>query len=397
MFSKVMLLDTLSKMTVASSLGDRYVLEVEYNKTYQELPLTVQDAQAVGWKVSEDCVRGLGRRAHSDNYLNLWDGRHGALHLWYDQSGSVMGFGVSAESGVAQPWKKVDDHWEIDFLTRDPESACGDGPAAEAGSIGDRLLMVGNDGNVTTIPTTLKGAFEENYNDGGPCFPRMGWHMMLDRFEVSSPTPVYNGGNGNLLAMNLNSYVEQQTPSFEYPAPKEGKAVFGWHVYFREHEDACDGAKTAYAFPFGETPADSAYTDFHCTPYFGNLWVQTLATVVDLHATGSVCQDAGIDGDCKFVHYAGPDPKLQGGTSCVPPAPADACHCYHQVTYSGDCEQQVSTLNASGTVDTLDAFDENGVLRVCSEHVVNNVVVGWAPPVANPTPCDCDSTDIVQA
>jgi len=167
-------------------------------------------------------------------------------------------------------------------------------------------------------------------------------------------------------------------------------------VYFKEHEDACEGAKTAYAFPFAETPADNAYTDFHCTPYFGNLWVQTLATVVDLHATGSVCQDAGIDGDCKFVHYAGPDQKLQGGTLCVPPAPTDNCHCYHQVTYSGDCEQQISTLNASGTLDTSDAFDENGVLRVCSEHVVNNVVVGWAPPAENPTPCHCEDTAIVQ-
>lgn len=247
-------------------------------------------------------------------------------------------------------------------------------------------MMVGNDGDVTAIPTTLKGAFEENYSDGGPCFPHMGWHMMLNRFEVSSPTPVYNGGDGSLMAMNLNSYVEQQTPSFEYPAPKEGKAVFGWHIYFKEHFDACPGSelgsdKTAYALPFGETPANSEYTDFHCTPYFGNLWVQTLATVVDV--------------DTKFVHYAGPRADLQSGTPCVPPTPSDGCHCYHQVTYSSGCEQQLTSSHASGTVDTSDAFDENGVLRECTENVVNNVVVGWAPPASNPTPCDCGGTSAI--
>jgi hypothetical protein len=389
MFSKVLMLDAVSKAATASSLGDKYVLQIHYPHQYQELPLTVDYAKSVGWEVSEDCVPGLGRRAEPDgSYLDF--GRDSALHLWYDQTGNVTGFGFSAVSGIAAPWKQVGDHFEIDFLTRDPEAACGDGPAPEKGSIGDRLLMVGNEGNVTTIPTTLKGAFNENYNDGGPCFPRMGWHMMLDRFEVSTPTPVYNGGDGSLLAMNLNSYAEQQTPSSEYPAPKEGKAVYGWHVYFKEHDNACDGGKTAYAFPFAETPEATAYTDFHCTPYFGNLWVQTLATVVDLQATGSACQDAGIEGDCKFVHYVGPNPHFGGGTLCVPPAPEEGCHCYHQLTYDGGCEKQISTSNASGTWDTSDAFDENGVLRGCSDNVVNNVVVGWAPPAEKPTPCDCE-------
>jgi len=306
-------------------------------------------------------------------------------------------------SGVGAPWREVGDHFEIDFLTRDPEAACGDGPAAEEGSVGDRLVMVGNNGEVTTIPTTLKGAFEENYNDGGPCFPHMGWHMMLNRFEVSSPTPVYNGADGSLLAMNLNSYADQQTPSSEYPAPKEGKAVYGWHVYYKDHTNAClevendaGGKDTAYALPFAETPALSEYTDFHCTPYFGNLWVQTLATVVDLRATGPACQDWGTDVACKFVHYVGPTHVSGYGALCVPPAPTDGCHCYHQVTYTAGCEEQITMSDASGTTDTSDAFDDNGVLRGCSEYVSRNVVVGWAPPAENPTPCDCDGIATVQ-
>jgi hypothetical protein len=224
----------------------------------------------------------------------------------------------------------------------------------------------------------------------------MGWHMMLDRYEVSSPAPVYNGGDGSLIAMNLNSYEEQETPAFEYPAPKEGKAVYGFHVYFREHDHACDESPvTAFASPFVAPPDSAAYTDFHCTPYFGQLWVQTLATVVDLHATGSACQEAGVD-DCKYVHYAGPRGDLGFGTLCVPPAPEEGCHCYHQVTYDEGCLEQIQASNASGTWDTSDAFDENGVLRECSGAVVGNVVVGWAPPVENPTPCDCEGANIVQ-
>jgi hypothetical protein len=378
----------------SSSLGDRLVLEVHYTQQYQELPLTAQEAQAVGWNVSDKCVPGFGRRAQSDSYLDLWDGRHGALHLWYDRSGSVMGFGVSAASGVAAPWRLVDDHYEIDFLTRDPESACGEGPSAVAGSVGDRLLLVDASGELDAMPLTLQGAFDEKFNDGGPCFPEMGWHMMYNRHEVSSPTPVYSGADGSLLAMNLNSYVEQQTPSFEYPAPKEGKAVYGWHVYFKDHKNVCDGAPTAYALPFAETPADKANTDFACTPYFGNLWVQTLTTVVDVDAPGSVCKDAD---DCKFVHFMGPQKGLGSGTLCVPPelAKEDGCHCYHQVTYTQECEEEITSSHSSGSVDTSDAFDDDGVLKACADHVVLHSVVGWRQ-TGNLEPCDCEGIATVQ-
>merc|ERR1712070_86667 len=272
---------------------------------------------------------------------------------------------------------------------------------AEEGSIGDRLPMVGPD-SVTAIPTTLQGAFDENYNDGGPCFPDVGWHMMYNRYEPSSPAPVYSGREGSLLAMNLNSFAKQVTASYDFPAPKEGKSIYGWHVYFKHFHDAClgtaeGGEDTAFAVdlpPVDPEHQSAAYTDFHCTPYFGQLWVQTIATVVDLHATGSVCQDGDVD--CKFVHYVGPNADFGFATPCVPPAPTDGCHCYHQVTYPSKCEHPILSSSASGTVDSSDTFDENGVLRECSEDVVANVVVGWAPPAENPTQCDCEGLATMQ-
>jgi len=387
----LLLLNALyAEASASASIGDRFVLEVHYTQQYQELPLTVDAAEKDGWTVSEECITGLGRRAHSTRFPNLWHDRNGALHLWFDHLGSVMGFGVSAESGVSDPWRRVGDHYEIDFLTRDPEAACGNGPKAKLGSVGDRLLLV-NKHDVQALPVTLQGAFDEKFHDGGPCFPEMGWHMMLNRFDVSSPTPVYSGADGGLLAMNLNSYATQQTPSFEYPAPKEGKAVYGWHVYFRDHVGACQGAPTAYALPFAETPASKERTDFSCTPFFGNLWVQTLATVVDAHASPSVCKDAGVDGRCAFVHYMGPTTDDVYGTPCTPPSPTDQCHCYHQVTYTENCKEKIMSSHVSGSVDTADMFDEHGVLRSCSGDVVTNVVIGWAPPANNPTACDCNA------
>jgi len=203
----LLLLNALyAEASASASIGDRFVLEVHYTQQYQELPLTVDAAEKDGWTVSEECITGLGRRAHSTRFPNLWHDRNGALHLWFDHLGSVMGFGVSAESGVSDPWRRVGDHYEIDFLTRDPEAACGNGPKAKLGSVGDRLLLV-NKHDVQALPVTLQGAFDEKFHDGGPCFPEMGWHMMLNRFDVSSPTPVYSGADGGLLAMNLNSYA----------------------------------------------------------------------------------------------------------------------------------------------------------------------------------------------
>lgn len=382
-----------------ASLGDRLVLEVHYGQQYQDLPLTATEASSMGWNVSEQCTEGFGRRAQAAHFQKLWnDDKHGALHLWFDHQGAIMGYGVSAMTGVAAPWRSVDDHFELDFLMRDPLSACGEGDALQNGTVGDRLLMVTNDSVPVRIPMTLQGAFDDKYNDGGPCFPDMGWHMMYDRFEVSTPTPVYAHAEGFLLGMNLNSYSAQERPSFEYPAPKEGKAVDGWHVYFRDHVGACDGMPEAtdpskLPGPADLEPAPENAGGFTCTPYFGNLWVQTLTTVVDVHADGSIC---GSDKECQFVHYIGPNKHTGFATNCVPPSPTEGCHCYHQVTYTYECKEEIMSSNASGTVDTSGAFNSDGVLQVCADKVVSHSIVGWAPGAKGLESCACEEATSVQ-
>jgi len=322
------------------------------------------------------------------------DDKHGGLHLWFDQKGAIMGYGVSARTGVASPWRPVGDHFELDFLTRDPASACGHGAPLAQGSVGDRLLMITDDLTPVPIPTTLQGAFDSKYNDGGPCFPDMGWHMMYDRFEVSTPTPVYAHAEGTLLGVNLNSYAEQEQPSSEYPAPKEGQAVYGWHVYFKDHVGACEGMPEATdpsKIPSAAEMEHGIAGDFTCTPYFGNLWVQTLATVVDVHATGSVCE---TDEECKFINYIGPNKHTGFATHCVPPSPADGCHCYHQVTYTYECKDEIMSSTASGTVDKAGSFNSDGVLMACVDKVVSHTVVGWAPAAAGLESCDCSGTAV---
>lgn len=379
------------------SLGDRLILEVHYGEKYQALPLTAADATAQGWTVTEECLEGFGRRAQAVHFNNLWnDDKHGALHLWYDRNGSIMGYGVSAMKGVAAPWRPVGNHFELDFLTRDPVSACGHGAPLPHGSVGDQLLMITDDLLTVRIPSTLQGAFNNKYNDGGPCFPDMGWHMMYDRYEVSTPTPVYAHSEGFLLAMNLNSYSAQERPSFEYPAPKEGKAVDGWHVYFRDHIGACEGMPEAAdpsKLPSAAdlNPSPEMAGGFICTPYFGNLWVQTLATVVDVHATGSVCDS---EDECQFIHYIGPNKDAGFATHCVPPAPADGCHCYHQVTYTYECKDEIMSSNASGTVDAERVFNSDGVLKACADKVVSHTTVGWAAAAEKLESCECGSTDV---
>lgn len=390
-----MALSALACSAEKSSLGDRLLLQVHYGKQYQALPLTAADAVAQGWNVADECLEGFGRRAHAVHFNNLWnDDKHGALHLWYDREGAIMGYGVSAMTGVASPWRPVGDHFELDFLTRDPVSACGHGTVLPRGSVGDQLLMITEDLTPVTIPMTLQGAFDNKYNDGGPCFPDMGWHMMYDRFEVSTPTPVYAHAEGFLLGMNLNSYAAQERPSFEYPSPKEGKAVDGWHVYFRDHVGACEGMPEATdpsKLPGSADLEPETAGGFTCTPYFGNLWVQTLTTVVDVHADGSVCES---DDECQFVHYIGPNKNSGFATHCVPPSPAEGCHCYHQVTYTYECKDDIMLSNASGTVDKVGAFNTDGVLKACADEVVSHTIVGWAPGAQGPESCDCTGTAV---
>lgn len=379
-----------------TSIGDRLVLEIQYSKEYKALPLTTSAAQKDGWDVDTVCNPKMGHLATSKEHDNV--------HLWFDTGGAVMGFGAAMNgktTDVAPPWyKKGDDYW-LSFLIRDPALACKQ-TAPEAGSVGDRLWMMGGDKdmkemeNPTALPLSLDSAFAANFSDGGPCFPDMGYHMMYGT-EVTTAVPVYSGSGaehgGKLLAMNLNTFDNQDTPGFEYPAPKEGKACYGFHVYFRDHEGACDKSPTAALIPFKETPKE-AERDYICTPYFPNLWVQTLTTVVDTKSSEKGCAD--IDGPCQFVHYAGPTNSDGYGTACSPPAPTDGCHRYHQVTYTSKCEEALTTRsNLTARVDANSEFDSRGVLKVCSDMVETYEDICWGPPSTSPVSCECgDSTDV---
>merc|ERR1711976_1018142 len=374
-------------------------LEIIYNNSYLKLPTTIRDAIASDWIVSDECKIGLGRRAITNAFISNADSDkgkaiNGAMHLWFDKSGAVMGFGVHSHDGVAKPWRKVDDGYEIDFLLRDPDSACGHGPTAVSGSIGDRLVLVQDPADMTknvAIPLTLQGAADAGYNNGGPCFPEMGWHMMYNRWDVSSPVAVYDGPakGGKLLAMNLNAYTKQLTPSYESDAPKEGSEVYGWHVYFRDHKGTCEGSPTAAApaGPSHHTAPGKRTPNFKCTPYFGNLWVMTLTSVVDVHASGDVC--GGEKNTCTFVNYLGPTNSDVMATPCEPPVPTDGCHCYHQVTYNVGCNATIVNSDMSSKIDDTAAFDSNGVLKQCAHMVTSHTVVGWAPGPQHPVPCEC--------
>jgi len=384
------------------SLGDRLVLEITYNTLYQSLPLTVDDAVAQSWQMDPFCTDGRGRRAVSQNFKNasgsvVWRGGS-ALDLWFDQAGVVVGFGVEADghSSVAAPWYQNRTGGRIDFLLRDPASACGNSTAV-ANSIGNRFVMVKQGKGYERIPLTLHGAQDAKYNDGGPCFPHMGWHMMHDRFEVSSPAPVYDGpGNngGKLLGLNLNTYHKELTPSYEAGAPKEGNTVYGWHVYFRDHRDACKNSEAAPVLPFGGKDSKHSHKVLKCTPYFGNMWVMAPLSVVDLHASGASCRDADGQSSCTFVNFLGPTEQDGTGTPCMHPSPTDGCHCYIQTMYDETCGKRVvSTSTLSGKVDMDGIFDSNGTLRACVGQTVHRSVVGWAPSKVSPdglTSCNCD-------
>lgn len=377
-----------------TSIGDRLVLEIEYSKEYKTLPLTTSDAQKEGWVVDTTCDHMLGHLATSEKHENL--------HLWFDTGGAVVGFGASMNGkthDAASPWYKKGDEYWLSFLIRDPALVCNQ-TAPEAGSVGDRLVMIGSQhmdmqmtGGDISMPLSLDAAFADNYTDGGPCFPDMGWHMMYGRKDVTTPVPVYsgNGAGGKLLAMNLNTFYEQdktiETGAFEYPAPKEGKACYGFHVYFRDHEGACDKSPSAALIPFKKTPEDKE-RDYTCTPYFPHLWVQTLTTVVDTKSTEEGCAD--IDGPCQFVHYAGPTNSAGYGTACKVPAPTDGCHKYYQVTYTSECEEALTTRsNLTARIDASLEFDSKGVLKVCSDMVASEEAVCWGPPSTSPVSCEC--------
>lgn len=238
----------------AASIGDRLVLEIEYLKKYDDLPINAKDAESQGWQIQDSCLEGMGRRAEGP-YNN-------SLHLWYDLSGAVMGYGISVAHGVSTPpWRKIGGLFnyrlELDFLFREPQAACNDVPSAVPGSIGDRLLLVQNGHPATEpveFPLTQPDAKSSKFIDGGDCWSHMGKHMAYSHAGLIPPVlgpvvPVYMGdGTQRLQGLNTPSFVPQPTPPFEYFPLNGGGPVHGHHVYFRDHMSVCGDAPTKPPF-----------------------------------------------------------------------------------------------------------------------------------------------------
>lgn len=248
------------------SIGDRLTVEVEYLQTYKSLPLSADEAAAQGWQVEDTCLDGFGRRAESGDF-------GGELHIWYDLAGAVMGYGGSTPRGLGKyifatpPWRRVNSKYEIDFLFRDPSSACGNGAAAVAGSIGDRLLMVVDGAEPLSIPLNQPEALSSGFKDGGPCWTDMGYHMVhplggVKRF-LSPAVPMYSGDGSHLTGVNLPATVavfSQRTPPFEHFASGQGGPVpvYGFHVFFIDNVGVCGDFPTLAPFDLKAHVANSS-------------------------------------------------------------------------------------------------------------------------------------------
>lgn len=231
----------------AGSIGDRLVLEIEYSKQYAALPLSADEATEQGWTVESSCKPGLGRSAegpYSDS-----------LHLYFDQAGALMGYGARVPSGVTTPWKQIGDHYELDVLFRDPSSACGDGPAAVPGSIGDRLLLIAEDGSQTELPQTRDEALARgDFMDAGPCWTDMGYHLPFkapgaETGTFSPAIPMHSGDGSRLTGLNTPTAASQSTPPFEHFLPGHGGPAYGLHLYFIDNRGVCGDSPTLAPFP----------------------------------------------------------------------------------------------------------------------------------------------------
>merc|ERR1711907_530923 len=137
------------------------------------------------------------------------------------------------------------------------------------------------------------------------------------------------------------------------------------------------------------TTAFAAVASKSCEDYFGD--VSGLVTVVDptvgvpglTDGSGAYCDANNVSRPCTFIHYAG----LK--TQCGTPAPPDATHRYHKVTYSHKCRGVLEALNLTWQVDVNHAFDSQGVLKQCADYVQRIDVSCWAPPAEDPQPATC--------
>jgi hypothetical protein len=132
-----------------------------------------------------------------------------------------------------------------------------------------------------------------------------------------------------------------------------------------------------------------------CEDYFGD--VSGVVTVVDptlgvpgkTDGSGEYCDANNVSRPCSFIHYAG----LK--TDCGNPAPPDATHRYHKVTYSHECRHVLAHMNLTLQVDVDHVFDSQGVLKQCADYVLRIDASCWAPPAENPQHAACDVEMVV--
>ena len=108
------------------SVGDRVV--ATYG-SFENLPLTAQEARQAGWvEPPGECVPNMGR-----HFLRMAGGQPGPMVLLYDTQDKLIGVELeSLSEQPAPPWEHLSDghpgmefeHWTIHFWFSDPAKAC---------------------------------------------------------------------------------------------------------------------------------------------------------------------------------------------------------------------------------------------------------------------------------
>ena len=134
-----------------------------------------------------------------------------------------------------------------------------------------------------------------------------------------------------------------------------------------------------------------------CSDYFGNgtdaIRAHVAVTVIDPDVDITECAPMNLTAPCTIVHYSGDN------STCASPAPPGGappvCHRYLRVFYSKTlCPQLAGAygphVHWSPHFDTEGRFDPTtGVLKECSNAVLQSDVSCWAPPAEEPQQCEC--------
>eukprot|EP01001_Neometanema_parovale_P010286 NODE_6521_length_840_cov_118.866109_g6285_i0.p1 GENE.NODE_6521_length_840_cov_118.866109_g6285_i0~~NODE_6521_length_840_cov_118.866109_g6285_i0.p1 ORF type:complete len:257 (-),score=64.53 NODE_6521_length_840_cov_118.866109_g6285_i0:69-755(-) len=216
------------------SLGDRLVLEHEYNKSYSNLPLTASEAHAQGWDLDSKCVNGYGRKA-THRKTNQ------TLSLYYTNRGEIFGYGAHLSGIYGIPYQPHPTEFasDIALIFRDPKVACTgerDVVRSNVTSIGDRLLVATYENDPLAL--TASEASSKFYVKTPSCFPHMGHHYITP-FPLALTSPImtmYLEKTGEINGVLISSALKQNMPPFEWFTAFK---IHSLHLYFKEHVNAC--------------------------------------------------------------------------------------------------------------------------------------------------------------